>query len=808
MTRVIWGQSGQRFYETGVDRGMLYVAGEFGVPWNGLTGVSESPSGGEGQAFYVDGYKYLNASTAEEYEATITAFSSPALFDRCIGMGNIHFGLFIDQQRRESFDFSYRTLVGNDIEGRDYGYKLHLVYGALAAPSSRENASIGESVDPLSLSWSITTKPPRATEYRPTAHMVIDSSMTPPKMMATIEDILYGSEDSEPRMPSQDELIAIFRSNGPLIARNLFYNPSFEAGSGTVEIHRNLIINPSFESPGTPVEIRRNLSQNPRQVSGGSTSEALIRYGGQWGTSWASSIDGPIPGITTCFSATAITETSGAGRGFDWYGNPDVPAPLSSWAGPVVSPGQRITIRVWGRSNREMPSMGIGVRFYNADTLSWVGSLDTVKVGAKADEWTPISISRTVPAGATRFAVRGISNIDGMSFHMGDTLEQTGLYIGINDEGPYFDGSLQQFPDPDLTAAWSGPINSSASVLTGIGVASKVDTSGQTVSYRTKDTPWHGEAASRSIILTTGAVGMSPQRILPTPENYYTILMRVRPMDRDLRARPRIRATNGPLITFPKGVWTEVRFTDKAGTGSDLQTGLILDSGSYQVGDRVDLDAFALVSGGYTGPWFDGNNSPETDFTAAWSGAANASESYLLGSRVSLPTSPTTVKPFLSKQWAASGAKSLRVSPNYPVVGSGYIDLAWVDGGWHRLERGKTYTAFVTVRKDRPSLDFGRGGLLYVSEDPSTRKTAWAGVEAGSHDLRITFTVGPTGYGFLRLYHSGKFGEPDIWFDNVAIIEGEYNGPWFDGDTVMEGRLFRWTGERNNSPSEWYSWYD
>lgn len=210
MTRLSWGSIGKRYFEAGVDRGVLYVGTNPGVPWNGLKAVNEAPSGGEPKPYYIDGFKYLNVASAEEYAATLEAFSAPPEFGVCDGTVELQKGLFATEQPRKQFHLSYRTRIGNDIEGADHGSKIHLVYNALAKPSSRNNQTNGGSVSPLGLSWAITTNPPKATGFKPTAHFVIDSRLTPPDLWAAIEDILYGTLDLDARMPTVAEIIELF----------------------------------------------------------------------------------------------------------------------------------------------------------------------------------------------------------------------------------------------------------------------------------------------------------------------------------------------------------------------------------------------------------------------------------------------------------------------------------------------------------------------------------------------------------------------------------------------------------------------
>lgn len=209
MPRLTWDAAGARFYETGVDRGVLYVNG-LGVSWPGLISVSESPSGGSPRPYYIDGVKFLNLASAEEFEATINSFYSPSEFDQCDGTVPIQNGLFVTQQPRKSFSLSYRTKLGNDVDGSDHAYKIHLVYNALAAPSQRNNASISESTNPSNFSWSITTLPPSITGYKRTAHLVIDSRFTSTGVLSYVEDILYGNESGSAALPTPDELTTIF----------------------------------------------------------------------------------------------------------------------------------------------------------------------------------------------------------------------------------------------------------------------------------------------------------------------------------------------------------------------------------------------------------------------------------------------------------------------------------------------------------------------------------------------------------------------------------------------------------------------
>lgn len=201
MSRIEWNKAGERFFEAGVDRGVLYPRLGPGVPWNGLVAVNESTSGGEVESLYFDGIKYLDVGASEDFEATLEAFSAPAEFALSDGQKYISPGLSVTQQPRRPFGLCYRTLVGNDLVGLEYGYKLHLVYNCTASPSGRSNKTLSNTVEPGTRSWKIDTVPPPANTFRPTAHLVVDSTLVDPYLMENLETILYG-RDSTAELPA------------------------------------------------------------------------------------------------------------------------------------------------------------------------------------------------------------------------------------------------------------------------------------------------------------------------------------------------------------------------------------------------------------------------------------------------------------------------------------------------------------------------------------------------------------------------------------------------------------------------------
>lgn len=214
MAKLIWDQTGERRYETGVKNGVLYVqddTGKYpaGVAWNGLTAVTESPSGAEATPLYADDIKYLNLMSAEEFGATVEAYTYPDEFAECNGETSLVEGVVIGQQKRKTFGMAYKTTLGNDVKGNDYGYKLHLIYGALAAPSERSYSTINDSPEAITLSWELTTTPVNVTGHKPTSIITIDSTKLDASKLKALEDVLFGTEEKEAYLPLPDEVVTL-----------------------------------------------------------------------------------------------------------------------------------------------------------------------------------------------------------------------------------------------------------------------------------------------------------------------------------------------------------------------------------------------------------------------------------------------------------------------------------------------------------------------------------------------------------------------------------------------------------------------
>lgn len=217
--RLVWDKTGERFFETGVKNAVLYPqasGGKYpkGVAWNGISAITEQPSGAEASPVYADDIKYLNLISAEDYAATIEAYTYPDEFAECDGSASLADGVSIAQQKRKTFGLCYRTTIGNDVDGESYGYKLHIIYGAMAAPSEQAHNTVNDSPEAMTMSWSISTTPVSVPGFKPTASLTIDSTKADSAKLAALEEILYGKDPTtpekndgvDPRLPLPDEI--------------------------------------------------------------------------------------------------------------------------------------------------------------------------------------------------------------------------------------------------------------------------------------------------------------------------------------------------------------------------------------------------------------------------------------------------------------------------------------------------------------------------------------------------------------------------------------------------------------------------
>lgn len=238
MTALIWDAVGERMYETGVDHGVLYLqnpGGDYdtGFAWNGLVTVTESPTGAEATALYADNIKYLNIQSVEEFGATVEAYTYPDEFAECDGSATPEDGVMVGQQPRRPFGLSYRTRMGNDVLGTAYGYKLHLIYGAVAAPSEKAYSTINDTPEAITFSWEVSTTPATMEGFSPTASIIIDSTKVAPADLAELEDFLYGTVGTDPSLPSPDAVLAIFAA---ALTEAIPTEPAYDSGTDTITI--------------------------------------------------------------------------------------------------------------------------------------------------------------------------------------------------------------------------------------------------------------------------------------------------------------------------------------------------------------------------------------------------------------------------------------------------------------------------------------------------------------------------------------------------------------------------------------------
>lgn len=238
MSILVWDQIGSRFYETGVDHGVLYIpnnAGAYdnGVSWSGLTTVAEKPSGAEANAKYADNMKYLNLIALEQFGATVSAFTYPEEFLQFDGQVSPTTGVSVGQQSRKTFGLSYRSKIGNDVDGEDHGYKLHLVYGCTAAPSERSYSTVNESPEAIEFSWEISTIPVGVTGMKPTSIITIDSTKVDATALENLENFLYGTVGTDPSLPLPDAVIALFSGSVTTVTPT---EPAFNSGTHTITI--------------------------------------------------------------------------------------------------------------------------------------------------------------------------------------------------------------------------------------------------------------------------------------------------------------------------------------------------------------------------------------------------------------------------------------------------------------------------------------------------------------------------------------------------------------------------------------------
>lgn len=618
MSRITWGDVGERFYETGVDRGVLYVGMNPGVPWNGLSSIEESPDGGEAEPFYIDGFKHLNAVEAEEFVATINAYSAPIEFLSCDGSSQISNGLFATQQPRRPFGLCYRTRIGNDVEGLDHGYKLHLVYGAVASPTSRENATLSDDSEPMEMSWEITTSPPRMRGFKPTAHFVIDSTMTDPALLGFIEGYLYGSEGVIPRLLTQQQLVSLFNNwNTPSFGSPVNYKGIWNDISKESVV--NMAINPDFKlltsnHLGVSINYHVNPSAYGVNPAGFATWPGLQNSG--------TVEQGDPNGFELKGSIRNIWTTVG-----DIYSG-DVGVSISN-AIASMDTGDIFTLVFKRRVSRT------GMRLATLSPYSASGANLLVIERSRATtlypvegsvylEWITLQILEDTSTATDLRVLSSVSNKqDGDYVETGDVHIYPGAY---NPNLTPHSGSYS--PDPDLTTRWEGSPYNSTNISYGYQVNEVRNTGGITPIRSTihVDSPDYSLRLFPTRDISTDSytwLGMYGDsgfiRMGMIPGKTYTLKHMVY-----LEAPLKGSLNQGRLRSFitrnPGGVntsvgsqatapniegWHELKYTFQLESDVTQAYWRFIHGGLKQSGE-VWLDSLILTEGNYSGPFFSG----------------------------------------------------------------------------------------------------------------------------------------------------------------------------------------------------------
>jgi len=786
MSRVTWADPGSRFYETGVDRTVLYV-NNVGIAWSGVQSISESPTGGEARPFYMDGIKYLNIAGKEEFEATIEALGSPAEFGPCDGRQAINNGLFAHQQPRKAFSLSYRTLIGNDTVGQNLGYKIHLVYNALAAPSDRSYSSTGDSSDPTTKSWALTTLPPSLTGMKPTAHFVIDSRSTPKMLLAAIEDILYGSDAADPRMPLVSELIAMFKSEGPLTRTNLMTNPSFRSTTTPTEVLRNFIKNPSYRATSNYVERLRNkcVNPNPATTSGYSTGTPTA-VPAPWDAS-RGAIRGTGTGSSTfyLFSATA-----------------DALIPSGT---PVTVSG---TIQVpAGKYYRVYVHVRTGNYYYSSATAPYVLS-----------DGNPIRVSKTETltsdAADVDLAILvydtntgGVLSA-GVNCYMGDVMIQRSSILNS-----YFDGDTPA--SGDFTYAWTGTAKASSSYQRGAYVPNVLSSGNVAIM---QSTAWVRPGRSYSARLASlydstgsgyGDLGtlISGVQILERGKTYtVSAWFYSPPSNPNTTAGFQFTVTgvtglNKNAIVAPGGGEQFLSLTVTVPTDVNV-TGAYLRIQNNDKRGLADIwiSDLMFVEGETVVPFFDGTTPAADGLTYSWSGTADASAPIATGLQIST--------------W--SGSNGVRTQG--PAIGLGYsMDIRKSYTSYGPIVPysavGDYYSAQVTLRAI-PGESLSDASVKVQLHDGTQYVSTAAYVllpADGSPVVVQTNASLPIANTGVRLYVYPTKGNPvrvtESIIEKVTGPDLPVSGPFFDGSSAdVDKYFYYWDGTPDASTSHINTW--
>lgn len=572
MPRVDWSAVGKRYYEAGVDRGVLYVGGAASA-WSGLVNVKTSLDGSTSTPYYVDGVRIANFDNIGDLKLTIEAYSSPALFDLCEGLVT-DAGISYAMQRRQEFALTWRTKIGTDqtpVDSPNGHYRLHIAYNCLATPASRDYATLNDSPDARTILWDVESHPePTGVGKRDTAYIVIDSRKVSPGFLAMLELYLYGGIGYNPRLATPTQIQGFLQAWAEISNVTSRLNIYGDLNNPTTTPITNFANNPNFEQVLiNRQELRRNRTLNP--VPSSITGYSAI---GNASIEFATS---PPPNYNL------VTCTAGA-----------LDSGIRLPAAPVNA-GDKVTysIEVEGivAGSWRLRVSGTATSVQTSPVIASPGQVRRFGITVThTSAGTPtVELLRNSTSGAEVARVRRFLD------------ELTPKYM------QYF-GGTESTTDPEAQSEWTGVVGASQSILT-VPTLSGVPSASNNIQYATGDRPIRGGKSLRNYLLNSNAISIAVSSASLTTDQIYTMITAVNARDRAQSLTPRIRGNVGLPVVFDQNTWTEFRMTLPAGSGSVIQTGFAVSAGSgHQLSDQIDVGYVALVEGSYDGPYFDGSS--------------------------------------------------------------------------------------------------------------------------------------------------------------------------------------------------------
>lgn len=819
MARITWDDAGKRLYESGVERGVLFVDGAPGVPWNGLISINETPNGGEARPYYLDGQKYLNVAAAEEFVATIEAFSAPEEFSLCDGMAAVHRGLFATQQPRQKFGLVYRTGLGNDISGLEHGYKLHIVYNALAAPAQKSNVTLSNNANPTRLSWSVTTLPPTFSAYKPTAHLVIDSTKANKIVLGMLESALFGTPDTDSRLPTPEEIYNLFAwddSDVDEVVKILGTLPD------TSETLTNQCINPSFEySQGSVIEVRRNLMRNAK-------FEDLLGW----------EVHG-LADKSVTNGVLNLTGTRGVNGDLLW-------SPLSYWGG--YSPGDRMSAGYQVENAGPNPvRLQIAMRMGNGSVMG--------------------PIVEIAPGETRRVLAENIEAIADVAYMQPrlstDTAIEAGFHLRVSQPiaekrsilGRYFDELRAPYVRRNGATSPTGKIGGWYSRIASLVSRVWEDDAGRESDRGSLKFVRNTSGVINATILELQAVGvlgsLNLYRTPVVPDDVWTASVWVK-SDVEFQSNFTISVFNnsGSIVAVP----SSARFSGQAGEWIRVHHTFTIPSNAvcFEIGNLQVRLPRGVTSGGeqvwttdalfekseVLQDFFDGDSELDLGLASSWEVGPTASASYTylidlntlavdtaqprmakLQARIprGLSTTSGAAKSYHSSEWASTGDWSVKVDPMGSNLASGTPNVA-SSGSFSvgNLTPNSTYTVLAKIRlAESQKGTLSTNALRQIMAQspgmtPNNVRSNRAPNEEGVHELRLVFTLGNATN--VTIFLENGSGITPVWFDDLAVVAGVYEGSYFDGNgisTPYRGQLpsTHWDVYPDNSTSyfEYYT---